>query len=49
MTIITTAIAPITIDENELIAETPVIDFAMFLKRRCAPRVNDSSSRFSAV
>jgi hypothetical protein len=34
MTIITTATAPITTDENELIADTPVIDLAMFLNNR---------------
>ena len=35
--------------ENAPVADTPVIDFAMFLNRRCAPFVKTISSRFSAV
>ena len=42
-------LAPTTRDENAITAEVPVIDFATFRNRRCAPLANTSSSRFSAV
>ena len=37
------------IGENDEMAETPVTVFATFRNNLCAPRANDSSSRFSAV
>ena len=49
MIIITTAMAPMMTDENDEMAETPVTVFATFRNNLCAPRANDSSSRFSAV
>ena len=49
ITIMMTPITPTTTVENAVIAETPVIDFAMLRNRRCTPFVKTSSSRFSAV
>jgi len=46
---ITMPMAPTTTLENAEVAETPVIDLAMFRKRLCAPLVKTRSSRFSAV
>ena len=40
---------PTTTVENDVIAETPVIDSPMLRNRRCTPLVNTNSSRFSAV
>jgi hypothetical protein len=47
--IIAMPVAPMTSDENAVMAETPVSDFATFLNSRCAPFAKTSSSRFSAV
>ena len=49
ISIIAMPIAPITTDENAVIADTPVSDFATLRNSRCAPFANTSSSRFSAV
>ena len=49
MTIMITPITPTTTVENAVMAETPVIDCAMFRNSRFTPRVKTSSSRFSAV
>ena len=48
-TMITTPTAPITRDEKAVVAETPVIDWAMLRKSLCAPRAKVRASRFSAV
>ena len=48
-TIMMTPMTPTTTVENAVIADTPVIDFAMLRKSRCTPLVKTSSSRFSAV
>ena len=49
ISIIATPVAPITTDENAVIAETPVSDCATLRNRRWAPFAKTSSSRFSAV
>ena len=48
-TMITTPTAPITRDEKAVVAETPVIDWAMLRKSLCAPRAKVRASRFSAM
>ena len=47
--IISTPTTPMTAVAPALVAETPVIDWAMLRNSRCAPFVNTISSRFSAV
>jgi hypothetical protein len=47
--IITMPTAPMTTLEKAVVAETPVIDLAMFRKSLCAPLVKIRSSRRSAV
>ena len=49
ISIIAMPVAPMTSDENAVMAETPVSDFATLRNSRCAPLANTSSSRFSAV
>ena len=47
--IITTPTTPMITVLPDVVADTPVIDWAMLRKRRWAPCVNTISSRFSAV
>ena len=47
--IMTTPTTPMITVLPEVVAETPVIDWAMLRNSRCAPLVNVISSRFSAV
>ena len=47
--IISTPMMPTITVLPAVLAETPVIDFAMLRNRRCAPLVKTISSRFSAV
>ncbi len=49
ITIIAMPVAPITIDDEAVTAETPVSDCATFLNNLCAPFAKTSSSRFSAT
>ena len=47
--IITTPTTPTITVLPAVVAETPVIDWAMLRNSRCAPLVKTISSRFSAV
>ncbi len=49
ISIIATPVAPMTMDENAVTADTPVNDCATLRNSRWAPFANTSSSRFSAV
>ena len=49
ISIIAIPVAPMTSDENAVVADTPVSDLATLRNSRCAPFAKTSSSRFSAV